>query len=254
LAGHPNIAGRLHELVANSLPKSKPSILAGDDVREHFRVLREMDAINKVKGCSSHTTERFRFELLYYLLDNERRGPIIEVGTYNGGFTSLFAYVAAITGRALYGIDVDAARCETTIETCAAFDLDVSMHCGTLNTFRLEERADLVFLDSDHSYRVTYEELELLHKNPPRCLVLHDFNYRQHHQTKAPSKEMIAVDQAVADFFADKQKPVMKRIGGFAWDGTVNTPDDRGGIGPEGDYVKHCGSEGMMLIYPHGNE
>ena len=224
--------------------------------RKHpIEIVREMDEFNKVRGSFSHTTSRFRCELIQYLLDNEARGPVIEVGTLNGGMTSLFAYVGKLTGRKIFGVDSMPHSVKATEETCRHFGVDADIFCGHLKDFlpQLTERPDLVFIDSDHSYDITLNELKVLHSQPfiPRCIVLHDFNYRQHHQLKWPREQNpIAVDTACEDFFSDRPKPIFKRIGGLSGDGTVNTPKNRGGLGTDGDYIKDFGSEGMMIFHP----
>lgn len=112
-------------------------------------MLRKIDAACFRAGTASHTTPRFRYELLYYLLDNEARGPIIEVGTMNGGLTALFGYVALLTGRKVFAVDLMAPQIEITKATCykAGTARNITFFTGDLAGFLasglLAERPDL---------------------------------------------------------------------------------------------------------------
>jgi hypothetical protein len=236
---------------------------APDEMGEYVLALREIDAAAIKAGVASHTTPRFRWELLYFLLDNPTRGPIMEVGTMNGGMTALFGYVAAVTGRQVFAIDLMAEQIRITTETCKKFGVGkyVSPFTGTLEQFlnsgALAVRPDLVFIDADHSYNSTLAELKALYGQPlvPRCTAMHDFNYRQGHQipwlADKATRNPIAVDHAVFDYFAHSNlEPTFKRLGAFSGDGTVGTRTSRGGLGSEGDFVEDFGTEGMMIFTP----
>ena len=84
------------------------------DLGDHIDAFHEIERRNNENGTFSHTTRRFRWELLYYLLDNAAAGPIVEVGSFNGGMTSLFGYVAGATGRLAYAVDIDRDRIART--------------------------------------------------------------------------------------------------------------------------------------------
>jgi hypothetical protein len=230
----------------------------------HVEVLNCIDRINRRTERWSATTPRFRNEVLYYLLDNPAAGPMIEIGTQYGGTTCLLSYVAAVTNRTFIAIDVDPKWLEFTSETCRRFGLDqnVTFFLGTLADFLRqshdERRPDLVFLDSSHDYNMTISELRLLHSLPelPRCISLHDFNYRCISQIGLFDGDFTknnpnAVDHATHDFLKARlnsggQRPLLKRIGAFAGDGTTTV---RAAPGAGGDYVDDYGTEGMMLLY-----
>jgi predicted O-methyltransferase YrrM len=230
----------------------------------HIEALDAIDRVNAVNGNSSHTTLRFRRELLYWLLDNPAKGPIVEVGTMYGGMTALFGYIGAVTGRHCFAIDINPDCLERSRATCEEFGVEpyVTFVSGDLMRFldqqgRTLERADLMFLDSSHDYNLTLIELRALHANGrvlPRALVLHDFNYRHASQAAwfddCPGKNPIAVDVACRDFFSKEFRGphFFKRCGAFSGDGTVTTPDNPGAA--MGDYVDRYGSEGMMIFYP----
>lgn len=247
------------------LPWSSNGLVGADILGPHVEALMAIDRVNARNGDQSHTTERFRQELLYLLLDNCSRGSIIEVGTMSGGMTALFAYVAAITGRHCFAIDINHNCILATQRTCDRFGLAeyVRLCDGTLAMFVEShgpevERPDLIFLDSDHSYGVTLAELRLIHSRPnlvPRWLALHDFNYR--HGTQAAwfgdinANNPIAVDRAAIDFLTREWSgpfPTMKRCGAFSGQFGTATPDNPGALMQ--DYIARHGSEGMILVYP----
>jgi Methyltransferase domain len=225
--------------------------------------LKRMDAEVCKTGDGSHTTPRFRYEVLYFLLDNNRGGPIIEVGTMNGGMTCLLSYIARETGRKLVGIDINHNQMVKTIATCQRFGLDsgVRFFDGTLEMFlasgELIAVPDLVFLDSSHDYNTTIGELRLLHSSQhvPRVITCHDYSYRHGAQESwfrgdLSQTNPIAVDHAITDFFRLEWKgepPVFKRIGGFTGDGTQADKRNKGAL--MGDYMEDYGCEGMMIIH-----
>lgn len=228
-----------------------------DTARErHFARIRDIEKKCRKLDRFSHTTQRFRDTLVHWLLDNPARGPIVEVGTLHGGMTAILAYVASVTGRRVYAVDMEPHRVEETRDTCSRFGLadHVVSYQGVYEDFLQEietDRPDLVFIDSDHSYNVTISELRAIGE-PPRALALHDFNYRQHKQkplfSDLPGSNPIAVDFALRDWLAGiEEKPLMVRIGAHADDGTVTTIKKRGG---HTDYVAPFGTEGMLLIWP----
>jgi predicted O-methyltransferase YrrM len=241
-------------LVSKAL-QSKP-----DNLGANIEALDAIDRINMAAGVGSHTTIRFRREMLYWLLDNPARGPIVEVGTMYGGMTALFGYIAAVTGRHCFAIDIDEPRMELTKKTCSIVGVErnVTFCLGDLKQFvdqgTATERPDLVFLDASHDYNSTIHDLRVLHKSTiPRSLAFHDYNYRHSHQRTwfgdLVAKNPIAVDIACRDFF-DKEfseTVIFKRCGAFSGDGTVATPDNPGAM--MGDYVDRYGSEGMMVFY-----
>jgi Methyltransferase domain len=230
----------------------------------HIEVLNCIDRTNRRSERWSATTERFRYEVLYYLLDNPPAGPMIEIGTQYGGTTCLLSYIAALTNRKFVAIDLNANWLDFTRETCRRFGLDrgVTFFPGTLADFLRQEkdgaRMDLVFLDSSHDYNATLGELRLLHDLPqiPRSITLHDFNYRCISQLDLFGGDLAAtnpnaVDHATYDFLkaylgSGGRKPILKRIGAFAGDGTTTV---RTAPGAGGDYVDDYGTEGMMLLY-----
>jgi predicted O-methyltransferase YrrM len=230
----------------------------------HIEALDAIDRVNAASGNSSHTTLRFRRELLYWLLDNPARGPIVEVGTMYGGMTSLFGYIAAATGRHCFAIDINPVCLERTRQTCstAGVAAHVTLFSGDLIRFLAKhaaalDRPDLVFLDSSHDYNSTMIELRALHGSPraiPRALVFHDYNYRHAAQVSwfddCVGKNPIAIDLACRKFFADEFSGscYFKRCGAFSGDGTVATPDNPGAM--MGDYIDRYGTEGMMVLYP----
>jgi hypothetical protein len=243
-------------LVAKTLHEKSCAIGA------HLDALDAIDRINAAGGNASHTSQRFRRELLYWLLDNPSRGPIIEVGTMYGGMTSQFGYLAAVTGRECYAVDIDAPRLKRTRSTCA--EVGVNSHVvfcdGDLVMFLDQrgstiERPDLLFIDSSHDYNTTLTELRALHGRPntiPRTLALHDYNYRHAEQSTwfddIERKNPIAIDIACRQFFSKEFSgaPLFKRCGGLSGDGlTPNNPPP-----VRGDYVDLYGSEGMMVFYP----
>lgn len=252
-------------LLAMLRPSQDAAINALRDLARHVAVLKRIDAACIADGSASHTTPRFRYELLYYLLDNRAQGPILEVGTMNGGMTALFGYAAEVTGRKVFAIDLMGPQISITERTCRKYNAakTVTFFTGTLNQFvsqgLITERPDLVFIDADHSYNSTLGELRALYGQPniPRCTAMHDFNYRQMHQIpwmkERGEKNPIAVDYAVFDFFSKEYTgpaPLMKRLGAFSGDGTVGTRKNKGGLGSEGDFVEDFGTEGLMLFHP----
>ena len=89
----------------------------------------------------------------------------------------------------------------------------------------------------------------------PRCLALHDFNYRQAGQLPLFSGDLeetnpIAVDHALHRFLHEfgGRAPLLKRVGAFSGDGTTTTPDNPGAT--MRDYIDAYGTEGMMVLYP----
>jgi precorrin-6B methylase 2 len=224
----------------------------------HFEVLSSMERVNARRGRASATTTRFRADLVYYLLDASARGPILEIGTYHGGTTAMFAYISAVTRRQVYAVDLDRAMVAETRDTCAHFALDrlVTSFEGVLVDFlktNTIERPDLAFIDSDHRYVTTLAELRALHgvagwQRPPRCVVLHDFSYRIVGEGPEVSNPVL-VDHALVDFLAQYRDapPILKRIGGYSGDGTTTTPRTIGATIK--DYVDAGGTEGMMLLY-----
>jgi hypothetical protein len=239
-----------------------PSLISSDEMGLHLDYLRKMDTANTIRNTASHTTERCRYELLTYLLDTPGTAPVIEVGTMWGGLTSMFAYVAAVTGRPFYAVDIEPIRMNVTKETCEYFGVTkhITFYTGTLLQFiqsgALTERPDLVFIDSAHSYNVTTEELTALHGQPylPRCIALHDFNYRQGKQADLFSGNLaetdpIAINVAVFDFYTRVgTRPMFKRAGSLTSEGTVATKSTRGAI--MDDYVEDHGSEAMFIFHP----
>jgi hypothetical protein len=231
----------------------------------HIEVLNSIDRTNRRTERWSATTPRFRYEVLYYLLDNPPAGPMIEIGTQYGGTTCLLAYVAAVTNRKFVAIDIAPKWLDFTRETCRRFGLDrnVTFFLGTLSDFLRQQddstRMDLAFLDSSHDYNATIGELRLLHtlQQLPRCISLHDFNYRCISQLDLFGGDLEAtnpnaVDHATHDFLkghlgSGGYRPILKRIGAFAGDGTTTV---RAAPGAGGDYVDDYGTEGMMLLYP----
>jgi hypothetical protein len=96
------------------------------------------------------------------------------------------------------------------------------------------ERPDLLFLDSDHGYAVTKAELAVIHGAAvplPRCIAFHDFNYRIRGQealvADPGSHNPVNVNRAVFDFYRNASpsilRPVFKRFGALAGDGTTTT-------------------------------
>ena len=231
----------------------------------HIEILRTIDRINLREGNFSATTPRFRTELVYYLLDNRARGPIVEIGIAKGGFSCQFLYIAALTGRTYLAIDIDPGMTTHAKATTARFGLagHGRMFLGSLQQYIeqhgwFEERCDLVFLDSSHHYSHTLEELRLLHANRPlpHAIALHDFNYRmgKYDMRDDPEKtDPIAVDHACYRFLsdhlpADLAMPTLKRIGAFTGDGAQATPRNPGAV--MGDFVDFYGGEGMMILHP----
>jgi predicted O-methyltransferase YrrM len=239
------------------LKRSVESV-AADAHSLHWHSLEKIDALNAAEGNASHTTERLRRELLFYLLDNVGAGPIVEVGTMNGGLTSLFAYIGGATGRMCVAIDIDAPRLERTRATCARHQVDTFTEpfLGTLAQY-LESpakvRADLIFIDSSHHYDTTIEEMRAIHRSGrvPRAIGFHDYSYRIKGHLPGECANPIAVDHAIRDFYLREYRgplPVMKRIGALTGDGLQATPDNPGSV--QHDYMEWHGSEGMLLIYP----
>jgi hypothetical protein len=248
-----------------SIDTVPPTLIDRRFLGAHIEVLNCIDRTNRRAERWSATTQRFRYEVLYYLLDNPPAGPMIEIGTQYGGTTCLLSYIAAVTNRKFVAIDVDPKWLDFTRETCRCFGLDRGMtfFLGTLADFLRQEadraRLDLVFLDSSHDYNATLGELRLLHDLPqaPRSISLHDFNYRCISQLDLFRGDLAttnpnAVDHATYDFLtahlgSGGPKPILKRIGAFAGDGTTTV---RTAPGAGGDYVDDYGTEGMMLLYP----
>lgn len=238
------------------------SLISAEEMGRHLDYLQRMHEANEIRNTTSHTTTRCRYELLTYLLDTPGTAPVIEVGTMWGGLTCMFAYVASVTGRKFYAVDIEPIRMNVTKDTCAYFGLanHITFFTGTLKQFvdsgGITERPDLVFIDSAHSYNVTTEELEALHGQPhlPRAIALHDFNYRQGAQADLFGDNLtetnpIAINVAVHDFYQKRgTRPLFKRAGSLTSEGTVATKSTRGAI--MGDYVEDHGSEAMFIFHP----
>lgn len=235
------------------------TVVSPSELGEHIEIMRLMSRINVERNTPSHTTERFRTDLLYFLLDNPSRGPIVEVGIMHGGFSSLFAYVAAVTGREFYAVDVAPHFIEQARLTCAHFGFEkyANFHLGDVASFikaKVIERPDLMFIDSGHMYSGTVAELGVVHamSNPPRCIVLYDFNYRHGHQAAKFNEPLhisdpVAIDFAFFDFYTNSSVvPFVKRVGGYSGDGTVGT---RANPGSHDDFIEDYGTEGVMLLY-----
>lgn len=222
-----------------------------------FESVATIEASCAVLGRASQTTKRFREAVLHYLLDNHANGPIVEVGTLHGGMTVLLAAAGKSTGRHVYAVDIEPHRIEETRDTCARMGVggNVTVFCGQLKTLMSEcpmQRPDLILLDSDHSYKVTFDELIIASQMKPRAIALHDFNYRQGKQealfADLPNGNPVAVDRATMHFVeARSEKPVIVRIGAHSHDGTTNTFRNRGG---HDDFIAAAGTEGAILIWP----
>jgi hypothetical protein len=241
-------------------PSIGNSVLLG----RHLDALDQMQKINEARDNASRTTPRFRVELLTFLLDTPTRGPILEVGTYTGGTTCLLAYVAAVTGRHVFGFDIDHGNIQKAQASCRLFGLGnhATILLESLADFfsrgGIRERPDLLFLDSDHGYAVTKSELAVIHGANvllPRCIAFHDFNYRIRGQetqlAKPGNQNPVGVNLAVFDFYrtapSSTLRPMFKRFGALSGDGTTTTPATAPNDGDA--YIEDHGTEGMMAFH-----
>ncbi|VDG69835.1 Uncharacterised protein [Clostridium carnis] len=114
-------------------------------------------------------------------------GPIIEIGSFNGGFTVQLSYICKLTNKDFHGIDIDS-NCNRIIrqhfEEQQISMSNTTLFIGTVDTFFEEYKFDippaLVIIDVMHTYECTWHDLSTVLSQFPntKLIAMHDYGLR----------------------------------------------------------------------------
>lgn len=198
-------------------------------------------------GNHSHTSLKFQDDLLFYATKFAAHGNcIIEVGSWKGGLSAQFAYLARKLGQRFVVIDNNATYLEyarAAVEATGAGD-STSFHLGDFQSFAVtadpEIRPTLVLIDADHHYDAVAADIRTLYAmtSRPYAAAFHDFSLRY----STPELSNVRVDRALIDAFGEDFQHI--KIGEVAAPGGPTlqiTPQ------PDGHYHELGYSEGVLI-------
>lgn len=122
------------------------------------------------------TVDRRHIDWVYDLVISGRFATGLEIGSFNGAVSS--AFIEAVNQRALG----EAMFCDPNTQAGLFRMMSRCRYPERLRTYagrsvdllRKGSRYDFVFIDGNHGFSTVWEELELLLKSPPKCLMAHD--------------------------------------------------------------------------------
>lgn len=196
------------------------------------------------KNCVSMTTDKYRKDLLFFLVNNAEKGQYVcEVGPFRGGLTANLAYVCKQLGKKLIVCEMVQECANIVSENLKELGYSdiTEVHVMSFVDFVAQNKIPpdtiLTIIDANHIYPYALQNFQSFRKirNNSYAVAFHDFGLRD-------TDNIMGVERAVKETFPNDTIYYIGSNTSFAPCALHTSPAD--------DKTFFRGSEGALIILP----